>query len=204
MRAQGAQGEGSYRELNNILNVHAFMAMKDVQWSKYLHRPDHDAITAAYHKEWDALCSSVLCELHDGDSKFEAAKKLATKGRAILEFKRVGVWKVRVVICGHLEDRVRLDGPNYNYAANVCEFAAVRNLLFAPRQDPSKLSKKHGKGNDADIIASCDKAVAYTQADMFGPTEPHRYLKVKDPITGQWQYFRQLGNFYGSASAGKR
>ena len=61
-----------------------------------------------------------------------------------------------MVVCGHVEDRVRLDGPVSNYAANVCEFATVRNLLFTPRQDPSKLSRKHGKDNDAEIIASCD------------------------------------------------
>ena len=39
---------------------------------------------------------------------------------------------------------------------------------------------------------------------MFGPNEPHRYLKLKDPLAGQWRYFRKLGNLYGSASAGKR
>ena len=44
----------------------------------------------------------------------------------------------------------------------VCEFATVQNLLFTPRQNPSKLLKKHGKHNNTKIIASCDIAVAYT------------------------------------------
>ena len=108
-----------------------------------------------------------------------------------------------MVICRHLEDHVCLDGPDYNYATNICEFAAVHNLLFTPRQDPSKLSKKHGKDNNAEIVASCDVAAAYTQADMFGPNELCRYLKVKDLITGHWQYFWQLGKLYSSALAGK-
>ena len=95
------------------------MAMKDVQWSKYLHGPDHDAITTAYHKEWDSLCSSVLRELHEGDPEFEPAKELATKGSAILEFKRVGMWKVCVVVCGHLEDRVRLAMGIVKYLAST-------------------------------------------------------------------------------------
>ena len=48
---------------------------------------------------------------------------------------------------GHLEDRVRLDGPDYNHAVNMCKFAAVRSLPFTPRQDQSKLSRKHGKAS---------------------------------------------------------
>ena len=31
-----------------------------------------------------------------------------------------------------------------------------------------------------------------------------RYLKVFDPVTRQWRYFRQIGNLYGSGSAGVR
>ena len=44
---------------------------------------------------------------------------------------------------------------------------------------------------------------AYTQADIVGLNKLHRYLKVKDPLTGQWQYFWKLRNPYSSASAGK-
>ena len=186
--------------LTNVLSAHAFLAMKDMKWKEHLNGPDHEAIMGAYAKEWDALKSSVLTELFEGDAEFEDAKKLATKGRLILEFKRVGVWKTRCVVRGDLEDKVRLDGPDYNYASNVCEFTAVRNLLFAPRYDPTKL----GSDSDKIVVAQCDIAVAYTQAELFGPDEPARYLKVLDPVTQQWRYFRQIGNLYGSASSGKR
>ena len=78
-----------------------------------------------------------------------------------------------------MKDHVRLDGPDYNYTANMCEFATVHNLLFTPTQDPRKLSRKHGKDNTAEIIASCDIAVAYSKTGMFSPNEPRRYLKVE-------------------------
>ena len=197
-----AQGKyfTSLGKVSNELNAAAFIAMRDMKWSKYLHGPDHEAIMAAYNKEWDSLTSSVLRELSEDDPEYEDAVRYATKGRIILEFKRVGIWKARVVVRGDLEDRERLDGPDFNYAANVCEFAAVRNLLFQPRENPAK----SGRNGDPTVIASADIAVAYTQADRFQPHEPKRYLMVLDPVTGKWRYFRQLGNLYGSAGAGVR
>ena len=105
-----------------------------------------------------------------------------------------------MVVQGFKENKLFLDGPDFDYAANVCELAAVRNLLFAPRVDPDGPDA----GEDPEVIAQCDVATAYLQADMFGPADPPRYLKVRDPVTGEWRYFRQLGNLYGSSSAGKR
>ena len=50
------------------LNAHAFMAMKDLPWKKYLHGQDHEAIMKAYKTEWDALNSTVLVELDPAHS----------------------------------------------------------------------------------------------------------------------------------------
>ena len=187
-------------KLSNELSALAFLAMRDMTWSKYLHGPDHDAIMSAYNKEWDSLCSSVLREIYAGDKDYEQAKQLATRGRMLLEFKRVGIWKARVVVRGDLEDRERLDGPDFNYAANVCEFTAVRNMLFDPRSNPSKA----GKDDDPIVVASADIAVAFTQAEKFRPDEAKRYLTVFDPVLQEWRYFEQTGNLYGSGSAGAR
>jgi hypothetical protein len=85
-------------KLSAQLSAHAFLAMKDMAWSKYLHGPDHEAIMRAYNKEWDALCGSVLRELHPEHPDYQQAKELATQGRLLLEFKRVGIWKVRAVV----------------------------------------------------------------------------------------------------------
>ena len=197
-----AQGKATtdMGKLSNSINAAAFMAMRDMDWRRYLYGPDHSPIMAAYNKEWDSLCGSVLRELDKSDPEYADAVRLATKGRMILEFKRVGIWKARVVVRGDTEDRERLDGPDFVYAANVCEFSGVRNMLFDPRPNPHK----QGKNSDPTVIASADIAVAYTQADYFGPQEPKRYLKVLDPVLQEWRFFRQIGNLYGSGSAAAR
>ena len=102
------------------------------------------------------------------------------------------------------ENKLYLDGPDYGYATNVCELAAVRSLLFEPRNSLYNDDGTPRLANDDEVIAMCDVATAYLQADMFKPTNLARYLKVFDPVLGVWRYFRQIGNLYGSSSAGKR
>ena len=75
------------------------------------------------------------------------------------------------------------------HALWVCKALKRQAATESSTTSSSKLSKKHGKDNDAEIIASCGIAVAYTRADMFGPNKPRIYLKVKDPLTAQWRYF---------------
>ena len=55
---------------------------------------------AAYEKEVKALCGPgcVLRELHAGDSEMGAARERATQCRFLLEFKRAGIWKVRMQV----------------------------------------------------------------------------------------------------------
>jgi len=195
----GAKG---VREL--VVNAQAYMAMRDIPWQKWLGTMHRDAILVAYKTEWDALLSTVLRELEVGDAEHAKAVKYATGGRCLLEFKRVGCFKVRTVVQGFKENKLYLDGPDYDYAANVCELAAVRNLLFEPRESPYNSDGTARLSDDDEVIATCDVATAYLQADMFKPTDPARYLKVYDPVLGVWRYFRQLGNLYGSSSAGKR
>ena len=76
---------------------------------------------AAYEKEVSALCGPgcVLRELHPGDAEMTAAKQRATQCRFILEFKRTGIWKVRMVVQGFREDKLALDGFGFNYSSNV-------------------------------------------------------------------------------------
>ena len=142
----------------------------------------------------------MLVELFPGDEEYDAAIKRATSGRALLEFKRVGVWKCRVIVRGCCEDREALDGPNFDYAANVCEITSVRNMHFQPREDPLLAADK----DDAAVVASADIATAFLQSYKFGPDEPKRYLRVKDPVTGARRFFAQRGVLYGSASSSAR
>ena len=81
---------------------------------------------------------------------------------------------------------------------------------MAPRQARalffSNATSDGSAANDDDpiVIAQCDVATAYLQADKFAPHEPEHFLKVKDPVTGAVRYFWQRGNLYGSSSAGVR
>ena len=135
LRAQGAT-RSDMGKLNAVADAKAYMAMRDVKWQDHLHSTDHDAIMKAYHAEWDALKASILIESDPSHPEYAEAVRRATGGRCILEFKRTGAWKVRVVVRGYKEDKVYLDGEGFDYAANVCEIGAVRNLLFEPRDSP--------------------------------------------------------------------
>ena len=194
MLALGVRAEDEYDDLSLWYDARAFMVMRDVKWSKYLNGPEHEAVLAAYHKEWKSLKDTgVLVELFPGDGEYEAAVQRATSGRALLE-------KCRVIVRGCCEDREALDGPNFDYAANVCEITSVRNMLFQPREDPLLAADE----DDAIVVASADIATAFLQSYKFGPEEPKRYLRGKDPVTGARRYFAQRGVLYGSARSSAR
>ena len=71
----------------------------DLPWNKYLNGPHHREIMAAHNKEFSGLTSTILRELFLRDAEYAAAKR-GTNCRFISEFKRVGVWKVRMVVQG--------------------------------------------------------------------------------------------------------
>ena len=77
--------------------------------------------------------------------------------------------------------------------ANAAGLSAVRSLVFDPI----------AKGSDM-TISSCDIAQAFLQSDKFPESDPARFLKVRDPITKQYRYFRQWGVLYGSKSSSVR
>ena len=53
-------------------------------------------------------------------------------------------------------------------------------------------------------LASVDIRTAFLQSELYGPNERARYIKVKDPLSGEWLYFRLLGPMYGQRSAPRR
>jgi hypothetical protein len=179
----------------HLCELLACLAMRDVPWKEHLRGPDREAIMAAYEKEVSALCGPgcVLRELKSGDAELATARARATQCRFILEFKRTGIWKVRMVVQGFRENKVALDGLGFNYSSNVAGLTAIRNALLSPVPEDNSVA-----------VGSIDIATAFLQSDRFGPEEPTRYLKVRDPVSGSWRYFRQYGPVYGSSSAPKR
>lgn len=99
--------------------------------------------------------------------------------------------KVRIVIQGHKENKLALDGPDFNYSSDVVGITAIRALFMKPLQ----------KG---EAIGQLDISTAFLQSDLFPEGTPPRYLMLPDPVTGTNRYFRQLGVVYGSASSPKR
>ena len=116
----------------------------------------------------------------------------------------MGCFKVCTVVQGFKENKLYLDGPDFNYTANICELAAVQNLLFEPHNSLHNNDSTPHPANDNEMIAMCDVATAYLQTDMFKLTNLVQYLKVYDPMLGVWCYFQQIRNLYSSSSAGKR
>ena len=115
----------------------------------------------------------------------------ATNCRELLEFKRSGVWKARVVVQGFRESKELLDGPDFIYSSNVVGLSSVRRILL------TKCPSRHA-------IAQVDISTAFLQSDMFPPGSPARYLRLFDPVAGKVRFFRQWGVLYGSCSAPRR
>ena len=95
----------------------------------------------------------------------------ATNCRELLEFKRSGVWKARVVIQGFREDKLALDGADFIYSSHVVGLAAVRRAIMSPL--PAGYT-----------IGQVDVATTFLQADMFPPDATPRYLRLFDPVAG--------------------
>ena len=169
------------------------IAMKDLSWKAWLDTAYKKDILESYRKEFAGLTSTVLEELPETHPDYARAVKFATNCRVILEYKRSGQWKSRCVVQGFREMCSLLDGEDFCYASDVAGLAAVRNLVFDPI----------APGEDS-VISSCDIAQAYLQSDMFPESDPPRFLKVRDPVSGLFRYFRQWGVLYGSRSSAVR
>ena len=192
--------------LQRVSFMMALFAMRDLKWKPYLKGAHREEVIKAHETELGALLSTrlldsagvehpVLEELFEGDTEFKVAtgreasgKPRATNCRELLEFKRTGVWKARVVVQGFREDKELLDGPDFIYSSHVVGLSAVRRLLLTP------LSRK-------EAIAQVDISTAFLQSNMFEPGSPARYLRLFDPVANTVRFFRQWGVLYGSCSA---
>ena len=164
--------------------------MKDLSWKTWLKSAYKNEILESYHKEFAGLTSTVLEELPETHPDYVQAVELATNCCVSLEYKRSGQWKSRCVVQEFRERRSILDGEDFCYMSDVAGLAAVRNLVFDPI----------APGEDC-VISSCDIAQVYLQSDMFPETDPPRFLKVRDPMSGLLRCFRQRGVLYGSRSS---
>ena len=163
-------------------------AQKDISWKQSLgSKIGKEAITA-HDKEINSLCETILTPLKPGDPLYETAVKEATQSRMLLDRKRSGLLKARLVKRGFLENRAIADGADFDYYASVVKLHAVRTLLFSQRNLSNRVTKIR------------DVSVAFLQSNKFKDGKI-KFLWYRNPITGFKEYYSQDGPIYGEASA---
>ena len=103
---------------------------KDMSWKKVLDSKDRDKTVAVLEKELSLLEGTILTRIKEGHPDYAKAKLEAITGRILLDIKRNQTCKARGVKQGFKEDKEAMDGPNFNYCANVCELQSVRALTL--------------------------------------------------------------------------
>ena len=179
----------------------AIVAMTDLPWKVYLNGPERDLVIAAWYRELNALLDlKAIVPLIPGSPDWEEAvkSKTTTPCRVLLDFKRDGTWKCRVVTRGDLEDKVALDGPDFHYYSNVSRMSTVRCTALRAGRDMPRPGRTGGR-----VLSSCDIANAFLQTTPF-PENERRFLMIRSPIDGTVTYYRQLVSVYGSCSASAR
>ena len=165
----------------------ALHAQKDMSWQKVLVGPDRNKAIEASEKEFGSLQESILKEILPSHPDYEKAKNQSTTARELLDIKRSGEYKARIVKQGFKENKTMADGPNFNYYSHVARLSTVRMAILRPDR----------KGRS---IAMKDVSTAFLQSHKF-PDGMHKYLSVKDPVKMTWRYFEQSGPIYGESSA---
>ena len=163
--------------------------MNDMSWNKALKDPNmREKAIAALNKEKQSLCSTILTRMTEDDADWEIALEQAITGRYILTIKRNGIVKARGVKQGFKEDKATADGDNFIYYSHVAKFDTVRISLFRPKRGTRCVGIK-------------DVSVAFLQSHKYEGFV--KYICLKDPITGEWEYYRQSGPIYGEAAVGQ-
>ena len=176
-------------QLAHVLQMNA---TKDMKWASALQDPIlGPKARIAFDKELSSLTASILEPILASNHKL-AAECMAkgTRCRAILDIKRDGRVKVRIVKIGFLENVVDADGAHFCYYSAVTRLSSVRMLLFRSNQC-------------GDDFATVDLDTAFLQSDPYKDGE-FKYCWVKNPITKEILLFKQYSCIYGERSAPKR
>ena len=175
---------GAIQEASSML---AQGALKDIQWRKALESDLRDSAIAAYQKEMDSLQRTILKRIDPKTHpNMGQVHREATTCRVLLDVKRNGIVKARAVKQGFKEDKVTADGPDFNYYSHVAKMDSIRTLILRPNRRDRVLAVK-------------DVSTAFLQSNKYEGFV--KYMSVKNPITGLWEYYEQSGPIYGEASA---
>ena len=179
-------GEIDHETISQAGRFLAMIAQKNMKWKQALQGPDCSKAIAAFHVERDSLLDSILELLDPDHPEYGSALELAIPGRYLLDIRRNGMWKARGVKQGFREDKNTADGPGFVYYSHVAKLYSVRISFFRPNRSNRR-------------IAIQDVKVAFLQSDKF-PPDVVKYLKMLNPLSNQWEYYRQYGPLYGEYS----
>ena len=180
-------------------------AQKNLSWKTFLapgHPNRQDAIQA-YNAEIESIIAmGVMVELQPGTAKYATAltSPNTTPTRVLLDVKRKGEFKARIVVRGDKENKEAVDGKGYNYYAPTAHMTEMRMVLLQPGRHVLKPGQTTA---DYIVASSRDIRMAFCQTRRFDDGI-QRFLQVKSPIDGVHRYYDQLSSLYGSCSAPKR
>ena len=188
--------------LADLLDVHA---QKNLKWTTFLAagHPNRQDVIQAFNNELSSIIGmGVMVELRPGTAKYATAlaSPNTTPTRVLLDVKRNGEFKARIVVRGDKENKEAVDGKGFLYYAVTADLTLIRMMLL----QPGRHALKSGQTVDDYLeTASVDIRAAFCQSNRFNDDVP-RFLSVKSPIDGVIRYYDQLPSLYGSCSAPKR
>ena len=138
-----------------------------------------------YQKELHEVRSRRLQKLTAQQIKADSVERKAVRLRMILEAKKDGRRKGRLIMQGFREPQ-HLDGGKVD--APVAALTSIRTMLFMA-------------GMVGDVISSIDVSTAFLQAQEYGPDEPSRYVYYQPYKGAARQYYRLKGALCGQPSA---
>jgi hypothetical protein len=157
----------------------------DMDWNEICANPHlKEGFTKALNKEFHSLCEThgVLKQVFPGDEDYQTATDTVIKERWLADEKRDESMKVRAVKQGFRE----ILNPGETYTGHVVSPISVRSALANHKQ--------------CNMSAIIDITTAFLQSTKY-PEGKVKYVKFKNPITGEMMYFKQFGPLYGEKSA---
>ena len=151
---------------------------------------DIEGWMTAFGTEWQNVKRRRLEAVPAQEADWVRRRRLAVRMRMILEQKKDGRRKGRLVLQGFMEPKWWSSGPT---DSPVMATSAIRTIVFRAR-----------KKGMVRVLSSIDLDVAFLQANGFGPEEARRWVSFQPHPHLAEEVYRLTGPLYGSKDAGMR
>ena len=184
--AETAAGDERY---NDLMAVTELMAKQGLTG-------DPSEWLPGYRRELDSVKERRLATLTPEERAAAMRRNLVVKLRMILEGKRDGRKKGRLILQGFREPWSWEQGKPTD--SPVAYMTTIRMLIFMAGLSTSLPSNKRH------VLSSRDVSVAFLQSDEFGSDEPDRFVSYKAWKEAATEVYRLKGPLYGQRSASRR